>query len=1218
MRHSSRDHSAIQRINHDWEDQDNVDTRYGIDGAQILLPQLQCQSLSKQDQLPSPCQLQGTPVPTGGNTMRTIFINARPVCCGLILLALVATAGLAHAQDPVRPASPPADATTPANPSKTPAAADSERRSPLDSLPTGIRYLFSKQTGEPVPVPANTTLEEFLNYVSRPRTTERDAVPAASVSSIELTGEANDDRATLKAKLVIQVRQTNEFVRLPLQFQEATLVDARYTGEGEAVYDERKDRDQGIAYWFRGPNPHSMELTLSVPVRRQLPTRKLQLSLPTSPIAKLQLVVPHSSITAKASEKSSDDIPLEVTPQGTDKSMIEALGLGNRIDLSWQPNPESVQSEAALEANTTVLAQVDSDTVLLDVHQRIQSLQGKFESFAVQLPPGAEILKIEDDLTPRESRSEGYRDHRIDSAKPNRVVVSLTKPSVGPIRLRWTVRLPRTERRRLTLAGFVVESARKQSGEIGLAPHDGLRLSTVQYKDGNILRINAGELKPDVGGIQVTQAYRFLNQPFNLVVGVDPIEPYYLVEPRLFLLGSAHQLTLDAQFQFQVYREGLTELMFSWPDWKAEGWTVDGFDPPELVETASIEREAESIRVRLIKRQTAPFTVRMRARRPSRGNEDVALTLPRAKASSPPIPSLFLINAENVETELTTRGETVIRPMSLADVRQVAIPETFRGLKSVAYRIDTEEQAFGLRVIPQPRRLRTESTSETSWQNDRLQITQRIGFDVAYERLSQIRLTVPRHLPTEQFRFFADRDVELPADWTDGPNPQMRQVRLALPESKIGRFEVQAQFFVHIAEDTGLDGDATVAIPILQSVDEPFHQTRVMLAREDWFEASSSTEQWKPQPLRPEAWTWQTDGSRPEFALRITRSGASANGTASVNRGLVTAIFGPDGSAMIRSQFRIAARSNSLSVVLPTTAASAQFYWDRTPLTAGLAAVEVPANSRKYSLHLPERRGDEPDHLLTIDYHLPHSAQDGLPMTIELQSPQLPQCAWDAEVYWQAAVLPDQHLFTHPDSATPMFRWRRLGLFWYRVSDPEPSQLQVWIGASSGPPSDSAIDLNSPQLTSNLYTFSQIGAPRALVFRTLSSPMVVFFGAGISFVFGFVLLRIRMLRHILTVLSAVLLLAAIGLWNAAPLELLMQPMIAGLLFPATAVLIEGWFRRSYGGTVLTLPTPAELAVAHGSRSDVVLAPDIDESTTLRPPAHDSSFGIRVESGSGVS
>jgi hypothetical protein len=200
-----------------------------------------------------------------GEHMRTGPMNARQSVCFGLLLALIA--GSVHAQEPTRP--PVADATTPANPMK--ATTDPDKRPALDSLLTVIRFVLNKQ-GDPVPVPANLTLEDVIEMLKPPGRTERESVPAASISSLELTGEANDERATLKAKVVVQLRQATEFVKVPLQFNEAILIDARYTGEGEAVYEERKDRDQGIIYWFRGPNPHSMEWTLSVPIRRQLPS----------------------------------------------------------------------------------------------------------------------------------------------------------------------------------------------------------------------------------------------------------------------------------------------------------------------------------------------------------------------------------------------------------------------------------------------------------------------------------------------------------------------------------------------------------------------------------------------------------------------------------------------------------------------------------------------------------------------------------------------------------------------------------------------------------------------------------------------------------------------------------------------------------------------------------------------------------------------------------
>ena len=548
---------------------------------------------------------------------------------------------------------------------------------------------------------------------------------------------------------------------------------------------------------------------------------------------------------------------------------------------------------------------------------------------------------------------------------------------------------------------------------------------------------------------------------------------------------------------------------------------------------------------------------------------------------------------------------------------QTTLPEPLRGLKWSGYRIDTDEQSLSLRITAQQRRLRTESSSEAVWQSDRVQVVQRIACDVAYERMSQLKLRVPRELPTERVRFFTERDVELTPEWTEEPDSQVHLVRLALPEPKIGRFEIQARFFVRVPEDASTEGDATLTIPIVQSGEEAFSQTRFSLTRTDWFEATAVAEIWKPLPLRPEAWLWSIDGTQPEFVLRMTRSRGSANGTASVSRGLITTKLERSGQGQFRAQFRIASRSSSLNMTLPLKAELSQVVWDRTPLVRGVDAVELPAGSRKFTLRLPELNDGAIDHLLTIDYQMPCASDTGWTGSLELLSPQLPQSSWVAQVVWQTVLPANQHVFTYPASATPMFRWRRQGLFWHRVSDPDPSQLRQWIGASSGPPTMTAGEVDSPELSGNLYAFSQFGAPRALAFQALSRSMVVLFGASLSLIAGFAILRIPALRHALTVLFVGLVLATIGLWHAAPLELLLQPMIVGLLLPTVAMLIEGWFRRRYGGTVLTLPTPDELSAAHANRQELLLFPNGDDPTLHRAPVQDSR-DLRTESGSGVS
>ena len=89
-------------------------------------------------------------------------------------------------------------------------------------------------------------------------------------------------------------------------------------------------------------------------------------------------------------------------------------------------------------------------------------------------------------------------------------------------------------------------------------------------------------------------------------------------------------------FNFGSIAESLNEVTFNWPEAKSEGWIIDGFDLPDQVQSADSTKTSQgTYRVRLIQPQNDKFQIRLRARRPARGTDDVTFTLPRAKASSP-------------------------------------------------------------------------------------------------------------------------------------------------------------------------------------------------------------------------------------------------------------------------------------------------------------------------------------------------------------------------------------------------------------------------------------------------------------------------------------------------------------------------------------------------------------------------------------------------------
>ena len=645
---------------------------------------------------------------------------------------------------------------------------------------------------EPVEVLNGVLFEEFLKYLENRNKAQGPS--AATITEIEIAGTTDDDRANLNVALSVRLNQADEFVSVPLGLKEGSLRNVNYIGNGDQSPNmDKNDPDQGFVWWFRGRGIHRLELSLSVRLLKELPSRRLVLSLPQSPISKMKVTLPYASVNAKVIPEQT---VVEVKSAQDGKTSVEAFGLGSKLDLTWQPTVEIRTSEVALESQTTIRAQVEADRVVLRAQQQVKSLQGFFEQIVVRLPTGAELIKLDD----AEKLS-----YRFDPDNRQRVIIMLKEKANSAV-LGWTLRLAGKLPMSLVLDGFVVEGARKQTGRIGLSIAEGLRLS--EPRDPSVLGINAGEFPVALGS--VSQAWQFLGQPFKFSATVDEVKPYFQVKPTFFLTASAQQLDLHGDFEFRVDRDSLNEVVLAWPGHKSEGWTIESFDEAGVIEGYSVDDKGQ-ITARLVKRSSGVFKVHLRAQRQIKPGEDVAFTIPRPKSASRLSPAnLILLNAENVETDLTARGETVFHllPSSSPDLQSSSQPS--RGHKTATYRIDTDEQSFGLRVLPQKQRVRTESLTEARWEDNQFRIVQRLIYDVSYERLAQVRLTVPAAIDVERVQFYlvySNRDMKLTKELLSTSAGGARQIQINLGEAQLGRFEIQARFSMPFPKESAFDSD---------------------------------------------------------------------------------------------------------------------------------------------------------------------------------------------------------------------------------------------------------------------------------------------------------------------------------------------------------------------------------------------------------------------------
>src|SRR5439155_11737350 len=85
--------------------------------------------------------------------------------------------------------------------------------------------------------------------------------------------------------------------------------------------------------------------------------------------------------------------------------------------------------------------------------------------------------------------------------------------------------------------GFKVEDARRQIGLIRVTAWEGINLRKREGEDAFLVPGSLADLR-DVSGFLpptatngVTTVYRFLKQPFRLLLDVQKIEPYFSAEP---------------------------------------------------------------------------------------------------------------------------------------------------------------------------------------------------------------------------------------------------------------------------------------------------------------------------------------------------------------------------------------------------------------------------------------------------------------------------------------------------------------------------------------------------------------------------------------------------------------------------------------------------------------------------------------------------------------
>ena len=1132
--------------------------------------------------------------------------NLRLMAIALSVL-FVASSGFAQTTT-----NPPASDRPTESPSSKPQPA------PARGLKAGMDDVFEVlgKDGQILLLPHWRTLEKFEQWLKSQEAGNGPLAPAVSVSSVsfEGTAEANELSITLNATLTISVNRDDGDVLVPLGLHEATLLKkVEHVGPGEPEF-HKFDPELGYRCWLRGKGPHELKMTLAVPLRPQGTARRLMLRLPETPVSSIKLIVPLPKVAAKGLERGF----VKTKSLENGRSEIQASGPpGSLLDLSWQPVSDVSELKLELQALTFIAADLRAESFVLEATQQVRSIQGTFDKITVRRPAEFELLDVS---------GKDVKEFAPIAGAPARVLVTLTGPMSGPVELKWVLKakVAADAARLPAIEGFEVDDARQQKGHVAVIAWEGVNLRKRDGEDRFVDRDKLDALRdvpdfrPPTSGNGNTTVYRFLKQPFRLVLDVQKIDPYFSAEQSHLVRLTTNRADLETTLHVRVFSGSLLDLALPWPGFKAEGWEAVSNDTPEVVEQVAVEEtpNGPQLRVRLVDRKTrgnGEFEIRLNTRRaiPTDGSA-FDLSLPYVAASGQEASKVIVAPSSNLEVEWTPKNESLARTRT-PDEDVLDHLESTRNV--MAWRWERESPAFTAKAKVQQQSIQTESLSELTLEARNVTVKQRISYEVAFEPLTQVRLMVPRAI-SDRVRFsLRDSAGQL----KPLPQPvfntleidQARQCRLALDPPQVGKFDVLAEFDVERVADIN-DEPAPVNIPVLQSSDEDFSATRVQWKTGEKWTATLDDPAWKPELGTDKTSVWKANGAKNSIATKVASASDSALQDFTVHRALIRTVVG-EGRSHSQALLELDRDVREITLTLPPEIASQKFqvWWNGVevkvePIPPVDSAGDTEVRLRQPSIlrtvtHAVTETKDKPKTTLWWDYVSQQPTNFVWSNRHELVTPKFASTVWIAQTIWQVVLPSDQHLLTTPRDYATQFHWQRSLLLWSRQPNFGYDRIERVLQEAAANRSEIApMSTLAAGDSGSVYPLSCFGPPQPLVFWTMSRSAVVGCGAGLALLLGFVLIRLPVTRHVLTFLVVGFLMSLTALWFSEPVKVLLQPAILGAAMAVVAAIIDRVGRRAPQTPLVTLTSPSDFYAASGSGVRIAGAGMV-ASTSTSPP-----------------
>jgi len=1020
------------------------------------------------------------------------------------------------------------------------------------ALPKSDIIYLKDQSGRPVPVPMNASVQEYLKWLEAREAENATRIPDYDLISLSLTGSSTERTVELDALISLRVREKTGAVRVPLQLNEAVLKKVSHTGDGEFAF-IGLDNKAGYEWSVSGAGVHTIQLSLSVPVTQQLPAKRLQLTLPQAPVSSLELTVSVPNASFKLPQRSA----FEITPTGQ-QTFLTLFGLPEALDLVWQSAPEEMKEKSSLQANSRIEASLAYDHILLKARQQVDAASGTFDSLEVRIPTDYQLqnLQVADDLLESisaiEDRKGWYR-------------LQLSTPTTGPVIMDWILSRPIPDTgTTIAIEGFEMgDHVKQQIGQIHLAELPGYRLQTQNQEA--LFRIDV----PESLQTKTSRSWEFYRQPFSLSFELQKIRPLYSIDPKYRLSVEADSLVWNADLVLSINRGSLSELSLRWPKWQDANWQLSSNSPNGIIDQIRIDDQDPEILHLVFSEplQIGTKKLSLVARKPYRLNATESLIqFPRFPKEAEPIETSILVQARrNLDVELNVANDVLVSPAeTVGDERRDYTP-----LRRLLYP-ETSARQLNLIVLPREREVIAHSKIELKLASSQalVEVKQSIQYDIKFESLQTLRFRIPESIMDS---VQVTGEGEFPLELIKTTSNSSEQSRIQLSEPQSGNFLVQFKYFVPIPSSSDSETDSP-KISLIQPSDASVQQLTLILGRflSTRYEPDADGWQMISDPQGQLLYQREGDSLLTEVTLHA-RDDDESETPLSIRQSLHIAATDESGLITVRNEYLASGALSGLRMTIPSNYDLARVLVNGKPFSPPRLIDSVLS----FSTFNHEQTSEPTEYHLRVDLNAPSDRMKlGWVGTLDCEAPILTDVSGQSlgrnqDTLWLVELPYRQHLFVQPKSYAPLYRWKRQGIFWVRSPQMTQESLAAWVNADPK-------QMESLFVTGgNFYLFHKIGSGTKISLQSMHRSVVVLVGAGLTLFISFMLLQLPATRNALTLLLIASSLAVAGVWYPTSVALLLQPAILGFCLACLAAFLDHLFRRpQLPNAVVTFEEPS--------------------------------------------